>query len=148
MLVTLDVLKEIQSKSQNNHINLKTLYKILQIPSTIVYDNYDIEHIMELIPRDKHELSGYFVKINSIRLQLFKEQYASNKIVECVCCGIKATHFKLEGQVGVTPHLNLYANDELLTKDHIHPKSLGGKDVLTNLQVMCNTCNVKKGNLL
>lgn len=34
---------------------------------------------------------------------------------------------------------------EHLTLDHIHPKSLGGQDVLENLQTLCRPCNSRKG---
>lgn len=32
-----------------------------------------------------------------------------------------------------------------LELDHIHPKSLGGPDTLDNFQVLCTTCNTRKG---
>ena len=34
----------------------------------------------------------------------------------------------------------------LITKDHIIPKSKGGKDKLDNYQTMCVRCNKRKGN--
>ena len=37
---------------------------------------------------------------------------------------------------------------ENITKDHIIPKSKGGRDNLENLQVMCFDCNFKKSNAL
>jgi hypothetical protein len=47
-------------------------------------------------------------------------------------------------------HLNLYAEKDnreiLFTKDHIIPKSRGGKNILANYQTMCVECNNKKGN--
>lgn len=51
----------------------------------------------------------------------------------------------------VSYHLNLYAVDEngkeiLMTKDHIIPKSKGGKDHISNYQTMCVRCNMTKGN--
>jgi 5-methylcytosine-specific restriction endonuclease McrA len=30
--------------------------------------------------------------------------------------------------------------------DHINPWSLGGETTLDNLQVLCNACNIGKGN--
>ena len=38
------------------------------------------------------------------------------------------------------------AEDKALEVDHIIPKSLGGKDDLTNYQSLCYTCNASKGN--
>ena len=29
--------------------------------------------------------------------------------------------------------------------DHVHPRSLGGPDILDNLQVLCTSCNTRKG---
>ena len=38
------------------------------------------------------------------------------------------------------------ADDKNLEVDHIHPKSLGGKDDLSNYQALCYSCNAAKGN--
>lgn len=50
-------------------------------------------------------------------------------------------------------HFNLYANAPkggtvLMTKDHIVPRSKGGRDCMANYQPMCVKCNNKKGNTL
>jgi len=96
--------------------------------------------------------SGYPVKMDSLRYQLFK-----TKGVVCVECGIEGKFFALESSKGTcelspdTPfyHFNLYGIDKngcevLITKDHIIPKSRGGKDNIDNMQVMCSPCNQEK----
>lgn len=44
-------------------------------------------------------------------------------------------------------HVDLYTSDfELMTIDHIIPKSKGGLNTLENLQPMCHTCNTRKAD--
>jgi len=44
-------------------------------------------------------------------------------------------------------HVDLYTADfELMTIDHIQPKSKGGANTLENLQPMCHTCNGRKAD--
>lgn len=44
-------------------------------------------------------------------------------------------------------HIDLYTDTfELMTIDHILPKSKGGSNELENLQPMCNTCNARKAD--
>jgi len=44
-------------------------------------------------------------------------------------------------------HIDLYTKDfELMTIDHIVPKSKGGLNTIENLQPMCHTCNTKKAD--
>jgi len=38
------------------------------------------------------------------------------------------------------------AEEKSLEVDHIHPKSLGGRDDLSNYQALCYSCNSSKGN--
>ena len=69
--------------------------------------------------------------------------------LRCVACNVEATEWRavLCGQVY---SLNLFANQNgkltLMTQDHIIPASLGGSNELSNLRVMCQHCNVKRGN--
>lgn len=91
------------------------------------------------------------VKMGSQRYQLFKA-----KGTTCVKCGIKGTYFALERGLVDNPdrfHFNLYARDRrglevMLTKDHIIPRSKGGKNRLRNYQPMCSKCNSKKADNL
>lgn len=80
-----------------------------------------------------------------------------HKGVDCIYCGAKGDHFKMERSPGPERiiwsvwHLNLYARNAdgkevLMTKDHKYPKSKGGRDVLENLDPMCSACNNRKAD--
>ena len=98
-----------------------------------------------------HIFDGHSVKMDSLRYQTFKA-----KGVVCVDCGLEATHFGLEAfpsdaRKDVTEyHFNLYGikngKEVMMTKDHIFPKSRGGKDLIENMQPMCTACNCNKGS--
>lgn len=95
----------------------------------------------------KRDFDGDSIKVSSDRLVLFK-----HKGVKCATCGIEGQYFRKDKQDSdFSPHFNLYALDKngkevLMTKDHIHPKSKGGKDCLSNYQPMCTSCNFEKGS--
>lgn len=118
----------------------------------IKLENFSIEEVLSQVePYTKEKIRKYFgkyeVKVNSLRLNLFK-----TKGLACVTCGLIGSYFTLEKTIrDFRPHFNLYGLNEdgeeiLMTKDHILPKSLGGKDTLENLQPMCTICNGLKGN--
>lgn len=71
---------------------------------------------------------------------------------ECVVCGAKASFWALQRVGDLTnPHLNLWGFDRnneivLFTKDHIIPKAKGGKNNMSNYQIMCDFCNGIKGD--
>ena len=99
-------------------------------------------------------IDGVRINMSSLRYQLF-----AKKGINCVCCGIEGKFFAIERSYAEGQdnrggwHLNLYAINEnkeevLMTKDHIQPKSKGGKDTLDNFQTMCRICNATKGNTL
>lgn len=97
--------------------------------------------------RKNYEFNGvnYPVKMNSPRYFTFKQN------MNCVACGLEGTRIFLEyHESDKSPHFNLYGEEDgeliLMTKDHIHAKSCGGKDVHSNYQTMCLTCNNLKGH--
>lgn len=91
---------------------------------------------------------GAQAKVSSQRTLLFKDS------ATCVCCGIKGTFYRKTASFingTLSYHVNLYGSyptgeEVLFTKDHIVPKSLGGKDKLTNFVTACSTCNSIKQN--
>lgn len=98
-------------------------------------NSYDVDFDGDLIHGNSHRYQTFFTKGT-----------------KCICCGLEAKFFAKEKISGNTRyHLNLYGIDEtgeeiLFTKDHIIPKSKGGKDCISNYQTMCVVCNMKKGN--
>ena len=99
---------------------------------------------------DKIQIAdGVTVKMDSQRYQVFFERG-----IDCVCCGLKGQYFWLEqnrNQPGTAYHFNLYGvyddgNEVQLTKDHIIPKSKGGKNYIDNYQTMCDRCNMDKAD--
>lgn len=103
---------------------------------------------------EKIQLRGDFHGANVSR---YSDRYDCFRKNGCVCqhCGLKGTYFRIdihekdiENQLY---HFNLYGvneegNEVLITKDHIKPKSKGGKNYITNYQTLCFHCNRKKGN--
>jgi hypothetical protein len=87
-------------------------------------------------------------KVNmSERYKLFKRNSS------CVCCGVRGIYMVLQkpkNSILNAAHFNLYGikngNPILMTKDHIIPKSKGGKDSQYNLRTMCFECNQIRGN--
>lgn len=80
-----------------------------------------------------------FPKSNRKNISLF-----INKGTSCVSCGDKGVYFKKTKN-----SYHLYTKDgTLMTKDHIYPKSKGGRDNLYNLQPMCYKCNSDKADII
>ena len=108
---------------------------------------FSIEQIHPLIKssRKKHYcmINGDKIKITSLRLNVFK-----NSDFTCPICGVQAEYFAKEKNINdLSYHLNLYSGSNILfTKDHIVPKSSGGLDCMSNLQIMCKVCNEIKGS--
>jgi len=128
-------------KEQNPKISKKEKYIRIGI--------FQINEVLPFIGPNKKEYLNQIVNMNSQRYELFKE-----KGCNCVKYGLVGTHFALERQSNHDKyHFNLYGVTEngeemLMTKDHILPKSMGGKNHLSNYQTMCFKCNIKKGNTI
>jgi hypothetical protein len=117
--------------------------------------SYPIAEIMPLLTQARADgkrsiwlPSGNRLRI-SRTLQLFVE-----KGTKCVSCGLEGHHFVeiwLDTPKDCTLSImNLYGmrngGRDLMTLDHIVPKSKGGNDTLANGQPMCANCNGKKAD--
>jgi len=109
-------------------------YKILE---TIPYN--DIENIIDTIAPIGRRKS---------RFRTTYELSKKSKI--CSICKDKEVSFaKLGVDKGGGRHWDLYAGDgTAFNIDHIHPKSKGGKNHISNYQLTCITCNSEKSNNL
>lgn len=161
----------VKSKNTKDYVQQQAFDDLVKIASDLYYNNLelqvtvheekcnDLQRIKEFSWKEiqkqinktknnfsfKHQGKTIHVKMNSQRYFLFRE---NNK---CVCCGIEGTKIICEKNPNdVTPHFNLYAVQDkkyiLLTKDHIRPKCVGGKDKHSNYQTMCSICNGLKGH--
>lgn len=123
-------------------------YSIEEVYELLGEDNKNLEYVRKGSRQDI-EVDGFKVYKQSLRYATF-----FTKGTKCVCCGKEGTYFQLDESKDASDaagrrHFNLYAEDgTLMTKDHILPRSLGGQDVLSNMQTMCCNCNKEKGNVV
>lgn len=124
--------------------------KIRQKIEKVRVGEFKIEDVIPFITKDEtkrdYTCDGvtHSVKMNSPRYFIFRE------CMNCVCCGLQGTKVFLEYHpADKSPHFNFYGEEGqlvLLTKDHIHAKSVGGEDRHSNYQTMCLTCNNLKSH--
>lgn len=111
------------------------------------FQTFSVDEIFNYMDARKPLIyEGHRISLTSQRLVLFHDSG-----VECVECGLQGNIFVLESHKEEKPHINLYHMDSdarmiLFTKDHIYPKSLGGKNIMSNYQTMCTLCNGRKSN--
>ncbi len=107
---------------------------------------YSIESVLSLLDHEAAMFGGDRINLTSQRYQVFK------KSTVCVGCGIEGQFFAKERHKSDEKyHFNLYAVNKnghfvMMTKDHIIPKSKGGRNFLSNYQTMCHRCNAKKAD--
>lgn len=69
--------------------------------------------------------------------------------VQCTECGVSAVYCAETQKSNRSIHIDAYTADwELMSVDHIIPKSLGGSSEVINLRPMCQRCNSKRGNIM
>lgn len=107
-----------------------------QIPSTLGHQ-YTFHELLDL-----RQLHTRFAKHR--RLRVF--HHKGRKCVAEGCTKEGRYLIKAMNKAGGF-HIDLYTEEfELMTIDHIQPRSKGGTDDLENLQPMCNTCNARKAD--
>lgn len=103
-----------------------------------------IEEFLPLIGKKYAiKLFGVSFGTNSHRLLTFQNS------LECVWCGIHATHVRIMGNRN-NGKIQVWSKNEitdmytLMTSDHIIPTAKGGSNGMDNRQTMCKPCNERK----
>lgn len=108
----------------------------MQIPKTLGHQ-YTFVELLEL-----ELLNIRFVNHKRLRVFHHKGRRCANE----GCDKIGVYLIKARNNAGGY-HIDLYTEAfELMTIDHIVPKSKGGTNDLENLQPMCNACNARKAD--
>jgi hypothetical protein len=117
---------------------------------------YTIDEVLSHVrPHIPHQQNLVFFDADEIDMESQRYILFKRDGCKCVKCGLEATFFAKEKSKGQENskrwHFNLYAvkdgKEILFTKDHIIPRAGGGKDIMSNYQVMCSGCNHAKKNL-
>lgn len=130
------------------------VYKHSVKPYT-TFREYDVDYILSLVHTNRPKPAAHInfdTQIGTVRVCIHNHKlrcFKNNK--HCAECGLVGNLFLLQQNYECNSvFLEMYHRDEhgltLFTKDHIFPRSRGGKDSFENLQTMCYICNTKKGN--
>lgn len=80
-----------------------------------------------LLPTPNHYLYNLITMTSPEAKRLWRRAIKEHFNCQCVYCG---NHYDLSE----------------LTIDHVHPKTLGGEDIASNLVPACRRCNQQKGS--
>jgi hypothetical protein len=123
--------KDIENKKEGNFVLLPYGDEMVKVPKYIGHKYIPIK----ILPME--ELHTKYSRHK--RLKTFAE-----KGLQCVHCPKEGKYLIAAKDVGGI-HIDIYTKDfDLMTVDHIKPKSKGGTYDIENLDPMCAGCNTKK----
>lgn len=126
-------------------------------------ESYPIETILSQVPKLSElglkQRKKYKIDFDGDMIKMCSDRYYTFiKSTDCSFCGVKGSFFRKErhcdkdgNPLTESYHFNLYAIKEngeevLMTKDHIIPRSRGGRNNIKNYQTACEECNGEKGS--
>ena len=125
---------EIENQKIKNYIYLPFNGELIKVPSRIGH-NYIPLKILPL-----EDLQTKYSRHK--RLKVF-----AAKGLKCIGCDRVGKYLIAGKDNGGAIHLDIYTGDfELMTIDHIKPKSKGGSYAIENLDPMCCFCNTEKSD--
>jgi len=105
---------------------------------------------VDLIDVLDHALTGsgryFYTDTDSVSVNRLR-QFAIHGC-KCYFCGVEADRALVTVDNGGGIHLDLYAGDVPMNRDHILPASKGGKNDVWNMRPACAPCNSRRGNEL
>jgi hypothetical protein len=127
---------EIKNKKENNYVFLSLDGEVIKVPSRIGHNYIPLK----ILPLD--ELHTKYRRHRRLKTFHVKGLKCVNPECDKVGKYLIATKDR-SGSI----HIDLYTeNFELMTVDHIKPKSLGGTYDIENLNPMCQFCNTEKSD--
>jgi hypothetical protein len=125
---------EIENKKIKNYVYLPYGEEIIKVPERIGHGYIPLK----ILPLE--ELQTKYSRHK--RLKVF-----ALKGLKCVSCDRIGKYLIAGKDKSGAIHIDIYTKDfELMTVDHIKPKSKGGSYAIKNLDPMCVFCNTEKSN--
>lgn len=98
----------------------------------------DIYSIEEALDRKREDLERKNqARLAAEELRLKRVYLIQRDGIFCPICNVSMTKTVKPGDI---------QGDNMMTIDHIIPKSAGGTDDIENLRLLCRACNAKKGS--
>lgn len=125
---------DIQNKKEGEYVFLPFENELVKMPKFIGHKYIPLK----ILPMK--ELNTKYSRHK--RLKAFHE-----KGLKCVSCERVGEYLIVAKDKSGSIHIDIYTKDfELMTVDHIKPKSKGGSYDIENLDPMCTFCNAEKSN--